>query len=109
MPWLSARLGWQVKNNQTKTHFSSKYFYESNMNLNIIQLKSKWAKENNSYLKQEVGSGVQKFVKDFLKSEDLFGLKEGLSSALLEKRKNEFTEVSKTKAARKADIIIAKK
>lgn len=76
------------------------------MNLNIGQLKSKWAKENNSYLKQEVGSGVQKFVKDFLKSEDLFGLKEGLSSDLLEKRKNEFTEESKTKAARKADIII---
>lgn len=76
------------------------------MNLNILQLKNKWAKENNSYLKQEVGSGAQKFVKDFLKSEDLFGLKEGLSSALLEKRKNEFTEESKTKAARKADIII---
>lgn len=76
------------------------------MNLNIGQLKSKWAKENNSYLKQEVGSGVQKFVKDFLGSEDLFGLKEGLSSSLLEKRKNEFTEESKTKAARKADVII---
>jgi len=54
------------------------------MNLNILQLKSKWIKENNSYLRQEVGSGVQKFVKDFLKSEDLLSLKEGLSSALAE-------------------------
>ncbi len=76
------------------------------MNLNIGQLKNKWVKENNSYLSQEVGSGVQKFVKDFLKSENLFGLKEGLSSTLLEKREDEFTEESKTKAARRVDIII---
>ncbi len=72
----------------------------------LSELKSKWNKEKESYLKQEVGSGVQKFVKDILKSEDIFDLKEGLVSVLLEKRKNEFTEESKTKAARKADIII---
>ena len=74
--------------------------------LNINELKSKWNKEKNSYTKQEVGSGVQKFIKDILKSEELFNLTEGLSSAKSEQRKNEFTEESKTKAARKADIII---
>lgn len=74
--------------------------------LNINQLKIKWNKEKNSYAKQEVGSGTQKFVKDILKSPEIFNLKEGLISAPIEKRKNEFTEESKTKAARRADIVI---
>jgi len=74
--------------------------------LNIQQLKAKWEKEKNSYKKQEVGSGVQKFVKDVFKSEDIFNLKEGLISRPKEKRENEFTEESSTKAARRADIII---
>ncbi len=74
--------------------------------LNISQLKSKWNKEKDSYTKQEVGSGTQKFVKDVLKSPEIFNLKEGLISAPNEKRKNEFTEESRTKAARKADVII---
>lgn len=69
-------------------------------------LQTKWNKEKDSYRIKEVGSGVQKFVKDVLKSEDFFNLKEGLESTPLENRKNEFTEESKTKAARKADIII---
>ncbi|OGI26983.1 MAG: hypothetical protein A2359_04485 [Candidatus Moranbacteria bacterium RIFOXYB1_FULL_43_19] len=72
----------------------------------IQQLKQKWNKEEDSYLKKEIGDGVQKFVKDCLKSAELFNLKDGLNSTPLEKRKNEFTEESKTKAARKADIII---
>ncbi len=74
--------------------------------MNIRELKNKWDKEKESYGTKEVGSGVQKFVKDFLKSEDIFNLKEGLNSALLEKRNNEFTEETKTKARRLADIII---
>lgn len=76
------------------------------MILSIQQLKQKWNKEKDSYLKKEVGDGVQKFVKDCLKSAELFNLKDGLNSTPLEKRKNEFTEESKTKAARKADIIV---
>lgn len=74
--------------------------------LSISQLKSKWNKEEDSYVKQEIGSGVQKFVKDVLKSPEIFNLKEGLISASDEKRKSEFTEESRTKAARKADVII---
>ena len=76
------------------------------MDLTIQKLKLKWNKEKTSYKTQEVGSGVQKLVKDILKCDELFKLKEGLTSEILEKRKNEFTEESKTKAARKADIII---
>ncbi len=76
------------------------------MNLTLRQLKSKWNEEKEHYGKKEVGTGVQKFVKDFLKSEELFGLREGLGSTPKEKRKNEFTEESETKAARRADIII---
>lgn len=72
----------------------------------IQQLKQKWNKEKDSYLKKEVGDGVQKFVKDCLKSAELFNLKDGLNSTPLEKRKNEFTEESKAKAARRVDIII---
>lgn len=74
--------------------------------MTIKDLKTKWNKERDSYAIREVGSGVQKFVKDALKSEDIFNLKEGLVSAQLINRKNEFTEESSTKAARKADIII---
>jgi len=70
------------------------------------ELKNKWNKEKNSYTTKEVGDGVQKFVKDILKSEDIFNLKDGLVSTLLINRKNEFTEESPTKAARRADIII---
>src|SRR3989344_1575877 len=74
--------------------------------LNITQLKSKWNKEKEAYARKEIGDGVQKFVKDFIKSPDFFDLKDGLNSTQPEKRKNEFTEESRTKAARKADIII---
>ncbi len=76
------------------------------MSQSIAELKVKWNKEKEHYGKKEVGTGVQKFVKDFLKSEELFGLKEGLGSTPKEKRKNEFTEESETKAARRVDIII---
>lgn len=76
------------------------------MTLALAKLKSTWLKEKNLYAKQEVGSGVQKYVKNVFKSEDLFNLTEGLISTPHEKRKNEFIEESKTKAARKVDIVI---
>ncbi len=74
--------------------------------MNQTELKSKWNKEKEAYKIQEVGSGVQIFVKDVFKSEGVFNLKKGLKSTPFEKRKKEFLEEEKTKAQRKADIII---
>lgn len=74
--------------------------------MTIGQLKFKWEKEKHSYAKKEVGDGVQKFVKDVLKSPKIFNLKEGLNSTKLENRKNEFKEEEKKKAARRADVVI---
>jgi hypothetical protein len=76
------------------------------MDLTISQLKQKWEKENESYKKSEVGSGSQKFVKEILKSQYVFGLKEGLLSTKLEKRKYEFIEEKRNKAKLCADVII---
>ena len=56
--------------------------------LNISGLKLKWSKDKDSYAKQEVGSGAQKFIKYMLKSEELFNLAEGSISTKLEHRKN---------------------
>jgi len=76
------------------------------MSLTISQLKSKWNKEKSFYKTQEVGSGIQIFVKDVFKSEDVFNLKVGFDSTPLERRRNEFVEEKKTKDSRKADIVI---
>jgi len=76
------------------------------VNMTIKELKNKWDKEKEAYKNQEVGSGVQIFVKDVLYSEDVFALKRGLKSTPFEKRKNEVLEEEKTKAQRTADIII---
>jgi len=72
----------------------------------LHQLKSKWNKEKEAYKIQEVGSGVQIFVKDILQLEEIFALRKGLKSTPLERRKNEFLEEEKTKEQRKADIVI---
>jgi len=74
--------------------------------LTIEELKKKWAKENTFYETSEVGSGVQIFVKDVLKSPEVFNLKSGLKSTKLENRKDEFLEEQKSKAARKPDVTI---
>jgi len=74
--------------------------------MTIRELKNKWNKEKEMYKIQEVGSGVQIFVKDILQSEDVFALRKGLKSTVLEKRKNEFLEEERTKEQRKADIVI---
>jgi|GEM_PF-3073903 len=60
--------------------------------LSIPELKAKWAKEKDYYAEREVGTGVQIFVKDVLKSPDVFALKVGLNSTKLENRKDEFLE-----------------
>jgi len=74
--------------------------------LTVSQLKTKWNKEKEAYKIQELGSGVQIFVKDILQSEEIFALRKGLKSTPLEKRKNEFLEEEKTKAQRRADVAI---
>src|SRR3989339_257168 len=74
--------------------------------LTVSQIKAKWNKEKEFYKNQEVGSGVQIFVKDVLQSEDIFTLRKGLKSTQIEKRKNEFLEEEKTKEQRKADVVI---
>lgn len=80
--------------------------YGENKNMEIKELKIKWSKENSSYAIKEVGDGVQKFVKDMLKVDGIFALKESLISTPKENKRNEFSEESKTKASRRADIII---
>lgn len=74
--------------------------------MTIAELKSKWNKEKSSYVKKEIGDGTQKFVRDMLKSPAVFGLKEGLNSTPLEKRKYEFKEEEVKRAARRADAVI---
>jgi len=74
--------------------------------MTLKELKNKWNKEKEVYKIQEVGSGVQIFVKDILQSEDVFALRKGLKSTSLENRKSEFLEEEKTKEQRTADIII---
>ncbi|PIU83718.1 MAG: hypothetical protein COS68_02510, partial [Elusimicrobia bacterium CG06_land_8_20_14_3_00_38_11] len=76
------------------------------MELTIIQLKSLWNKEKENYQSQEVGSGVQKFVKDVLECGELFNLKEGKISTPNEKRKDEFICEYKTKSKRRVDVAI---
>ena len=76
------------------------------MSKTIPQLQSKWNKERESYKIQEVGSGVQRFVKDALECTDIFNLKEGELSTATENRKNEFIYEKKTKDRRRADFAI---
>ncbi|HXY17852.1 MAG TPA: hypothetical protein VEH48_00300, partial [Candidatus Nitrosopolaris sp.] len=76
------------------------------MPLTIPELDKKWKTESEKYRTHEVGSGTQKFVKDVLESNNLFSLSQGKLSTSLAKRKNEFTEESRAKAGRKADVLI---
>ncbi len=76
------------------------------MSNTIPQLKSIWNKERESYKTQEVGSGVQRFVKGVLECTDIFNLKEGELSTHTEERKNEFIYEKKTKDRRQADFAI---
>ncbi len=74
--------------------------------MNIIGLREKWNKEKDAYKTQEVGSGVQMFVKEALQSEDMFNLKKGLKSTPFENRENEFLEEEITRERRQADVVI---
>ena len=74
--------------------------------LSISELRSKWRKESSFYEVREVGTGVEIFVKDILKSPDVFVLKVGLNSTKLENRKHEFLEKKTSKGSRQPDITI---
>ena len=71
----------------------------------IEALKNLWENEKENYKTQEIGSGVQKFVKKVLNSPILFDLKEGRLSTPDTKRRKEFLE-EKTKKRKRADAII---
>lgn len=73
--------------------------------LSIIDLCELWEKEKEQYRIQEIGSGVQKFVKKVFQCPQLFNLKEGKLSSPDIKRKNEFLE-EKSQKTKRADIII---
>lgn len=72
----------------------------------ILQLKSLWNKDKEYYLKSEVGTGVQSFVKKFIESPEIFYLKEGKLSTKDKDRKNEFIYEKHAKENRKADFYI---
>lgn len=76
------------------------------MSKTIHQLKTKWNKEKEFYKVQEIGTGVQSFVKGCLESEEIFNLKEGKLSTKDEVRKKEFIHEKVTKKHRKGDFII---
>src|SRR3990170_8403251 len=71
----------------------------------IKELTTQWSKEKQFYKKQEVGTGVQSFIKDLFESE-IFKLKEGKLSTVLNNRKHEFIHEKKAKESRKADFYI---
>jgi hypothetical protein len=72
--------------------------------ISIKQILSLWQEDKEHYKTTEVGSGVQKFVKEVLKSDELFDLGEGKLNTPVNKRKNEFLEETKNKG-RRADIV----
>jgi hypothetical protein len=74
--------------------------------LSISELRTKWRKEKSFYEVREVGTGVEIFVKDVLKSPEVFALKVGLNSTKLENRKHEFLEKKTSKGQRQPDITI---
>lgn len=74
--------------------------------MKIRELKSKWNKEKELYKKQEIGSGVHSFTRDFLGSEDLLNLKQGSLSTKNELRKKEYIHEHKAKEKRQADFVI---
>ena len=74
--------------------------------LSISELRTRWRKEKSFYKVREVGTGVQIFVKDVLKSPEVFALKVGLNSTKSENRKDEFLEEKKSRGSRRPDVTI---
>jgi len=74
--------------------------------LSTSELRAKWGKEKSFYKVREVGTGVEIFVKDVLKSPDIFALQVGLGSTKDRDRKYEFLEKTTSKGPRRPDITI---
>ncbi|RLC46877.1 MAG: hypothetical protein DRH57_05200, partial [Candidatus Cloacimonadota bacterium] len=75
------------------------------MSFSKKELKNLWQSEQQEYRTQEVGSGVQRFVKEVLNSPEVLNLKKGALSTPNENRINEFLE-EKAKKFKRADVII---
>jgi len=71
----------------------------------IDNLKHLWTFDQEHYKSTEIGSGVQKFVKEVFKCDEIFNLKEGKLATPLLKRNNEFIEEAK-KSGHRADVVI---
>jgi hypothetical protein len=73
--------------------------------LTIRKLKKKFNDEIKEYVGREIGSGTQIFVRDVLKSPEIFNLKEGKLSTKDINRKNEFIH-EKAKSGKSIDYVI---
>lgn len=70
----------------------------------IEHLKKTWEIDEQAFATKELG-GLQSFVQDVFQCKDLFNLKQGNESTIIEKRKNEFT-IETNKKAHRADFVI---
>ena len=73
--------------------------------MSLAQLRTLWSAERSAYRRSEIGSGVQRFVWEVLKSEDFFRLKQGLKSTPEHERRSEFLLEERRKDGR-ADAAI---
>src|ERR1700723_1231965 len=73
--------------------------------MRLSELQTLWRSESEEYKLSEVGSGVQRFVWELLKSEDFFGLTQGLKSTPDYQRRSEFLLEERRKNGQ-ADAVI---
>jgi type I restriction-modification system DNA methylase subunit len=73
--------------------------------MQLSELKTLWQTERDEYKRSEVGTGVQRFVWEMLKSEDFFGLAQGLKSTPDHQRRSEFLLEERRKNGQ-ADAVI---
>lgn len=73
--------------------------------MQLSDLKTLWLAEREEYKRSEVGTGVQRFVWEMFKSEDFFGLAQGLKSTPDYKRRSEFLLEERRKNGQ-ADAVI---
>ena len=73
--------------------------------MRLSELKALWNAERENYKRSEVGTGVQRFAWEVLKSEDFFHLKQGLKSTPDHKRRSEFLLEERRKNSQ-ADAVV---
>jgi hypothetical protein len=73
--------------------------------LRVAELADLWSKERDAYKHSEVGSGVQRFVWEMLRSPDYFALSHGLKSTPDHQRRDEYLLEQSNKAGL-ADAVI---